>query len=221
MGTEPGQRITESALRKKLAVSKVSLWNWRKAGMPVVSAGIRGRENIYNLDDVVAWLTRTGHGMKTIDTLARIGALLDQQAAAARPTSTAAAAKSIEAELAGEILGWMFETALIPWAALMVSRGADVKLLLESYLELNNVIWELAYDRFNDENWEMKLGETFFLLCDERPAVREQEWAVLVERIQQRVDDMQPENRPAVIKPIGAIGEDLHEVSDGNAESQG
>jgi hypothetical protein len=84
MGTEQGKRITESELRRALAVSKVTLWNWRRSGMPVLSEGVRGRENVYCMESVIGWLTRSGFGMRSMETLARIGALADQARAPAR-----------------------------------------------------------------------------------------------------------------------------------------
>lgn len=50
-----GKRVNQTELAQIMGVSDVTIWEWQKAGMPVVGHGERGKANEYDTSAVIAW----------------------------------------------------------------------------------------------------------------------------------------------------------------------
>jgi len=50
-----GKRVNQTELATIMGVSEVTIWEWQKAGMPVVGYAERGKANEYDTSAVIAW----------------------------------------------------------------------------------------------------------------------------------------------------------------------
>src|SRR4051812_1632228 len=92
-------KLTESELRDGLRVSKVTLWTYRKRGMPVLAQGRRGVENEYDAGAVITWLRA-----HPADGSARTFALLERAALLASRLGLDSAAVVPAAQFRSEII---------------------------------------------------------------------------------------------------------------------
>jgi len=54
--------VNGKKLAELLHVTGPTIWTWQKRGMPIKQRGRRGKQNLYKVADVLAWLKRTGYG---------------------------------------------------------------------------------------------------------------------------------------------------------------
>jgi phage terminase Nu1 subunit (DNA packaging protein) len=52
-----GRSVNQTELAEVFGVSDVTLWEWQKAGMPIVKVGERGTANEYDTEAVIKWYT--------------------------------------------------------------------------------------------------------------------------------------------------------------------
>src|SRR5688572_22122361 len=112
--------IGEGELLAILAVSKVTLWTWRRQGLPAKSEGRAGIENQYDPAAVLKWLEGSVHAIDARTGRDRVHRLR-ARVQAAQPAAIAAAQNDVQARVQ-EVIGVVFANALIPACAMMVGR---------------------------------------------------------------------------------------------------
>src|SRR5690348_4125249 len=58
-----GQLVNQHQLAAHLRRSRASIVSWAKAGMPIARRGGPGKPTLYDVEQVQAWLERTGRGI--------------------------------------------------------------------------------------------------------------------------------------------------------------
>lgn len=112
-------RMNRKNLSALLTVSPVTIWRWEREGLPVAHRGGKGRENLYELTDVLAWLKATGFGgARRMDRQQVPLTQLEQRVTEER----AAVDADLKARLPAYLAKMLAEIALA-WCALAVSRS--------------------------------------------------------------------------------------------------
>lgn len=136
-------KLSEGELREALGVSKVSLWHWRRQGMPALSQGRRGVENEYDAHAVIGWLRAhaerdgTVRGYRLLDQVRALSLRLGLSKSSAVVASSAPSAPPVAAvhtcaerpaagdpvlRAVGEACGVALANSLIPTCGLFAYR---------------------------------------------------------------------------------------------------
>lgn len=159
--------MNESELRAALNVSKTTLWDWRKKGMPALSSGRPGVQNTYDAAAVVEWLNRTGMGhLASHDVHRRIVALQARVTAARDRAANPRVPAPVELlPRMQELTGAIFANSLIPAAGMAVHRyQLEPEVALNVYEDLLLVLMFVAADELGAEDFQVlfraELAET-------------------------------------------------------------
>lgn len=186
-----GERLNQHQLARRLCRSRMSIIAWQREGLPFLEAGGHGRAKLYDLDAVLAWLQRTGRGMRPdLPAIAMSAPALApaSPAPASQQAPTQVQTSAFRLQTPDVLLGWLLARAAVGLAALALERG----LAGEAALELVDEFIVVAYDVLEEHLGREALipldGEIAMLLNDDGRAL-------LLERAQRIAEQLAEERK--------------------------